>query len=247
MQNTKVVDVSLCHEYFNGSACGLKVIPSSKTAEILKNEHSQCRIYDGKVKLIAPLDAFRCESVLFFYVKASIAEVWNVTCFDGIAYDKFPVVVVSENGNVAFVGRDKRSVPNLDRMFGVIFGLEIHVGPSRKFECTVTIPTKKMRWGYCFSGSYAERNLQINDSLKADDPVQFDCGKNVAFFALRVAARNPDCERGASAVSTAGFRYVQSAYQETPERECQVFYQGSTGRRDSDDCRGMFSRSLNVV
>lgn len=197
MQNTKVVDVSLCHEYFNGSACGLKVIPSSKTAEILKNEHSQCRIYDGKVKLIAPLDAFRCESVLFFYVKASIAEVWNVTCFDGIAYDKFPVVVVSENGNVDFVGRDKRSVPNLDRMFGVIFGLEIHVGPSRKFECTVTIPTKKMRWGYCFSGSYAERNLQINDSLKADDPVQFDCVEKTSHFSLYVSRREIPIVSGA--------------------------------------------------
>lgn len=199
MQNTRVVDISLCHEYFNGSTCGLKVIPSHKTAEILKNEHSQCHIYDGKVKLIAPLDAFKRESVLFFYVKASIAEVWNVTCFNGVAYDEFPVAVVAENGTVDFVGRDKQSYPDLNRMFGVIFGLELHLGPSRNIEYTVTVPTKKVRWGYCFSGSYAERNLQINDSLKGEDPVRFDCVEKTSRFSLYVSRREIPIVSGAPA------------------------------------------------
>ena len=187
MQNTRIVDISLCHEYFNGSSCGFKIIPSKKTAEILKKEQSQCHIYDGKVKLIAPASAFKLESTLFFYVKASIADVWNVTCFNGIAYDEFPVAVVSENGIVDFVGRDKLAYPDLNRMFGVIFGLELHLGPSRNIEYTVTVPTRKLRWGYCFSGSYAERNLQINDSLKVDDPVLFDCVEKNSHFSLYVS------------------------------------------------------------
>ena len=56
MQSTVIVDISLCHEYFNGSSCGFKVIPSRETAEILKKEQLQYHIYDGKVRIIAPKD-----------------------------------------------------------------------------------------------------------------------------------------------------------------------------------------------
>ena len=187
MQSTVIVDISLCHEYFNGSSCGFKVIPSRETAEILKKEQFQYHIYDGKVRIIAPKDDVLREFTFFFYVKATIAEVWNVTCFDGIAYDEFPVAEVSAKGKVAFVGRNKQSIPDLNRMFGVFFGLEIHSDSSKKIECTVTVPTKKLRWGYCFSGSYAKRDLQINDALKADNPVQFDCVEKTSRFSLYVS------------------------------------------------------------
>ena len=94
MEYTRIVDVSLCHEYYNGSSCGFKVVPSSETDKILKREETLCRIYDGKVRLMAPVTAFEEETVLFFYIKASIAEIWNVTYFDGIAHDEIAVAVV---------------------------------------------------------------------------------------------------------------------------------------------------------
>ena len=57
MEYTKNVDVSLCHEYYNGSSCGFKVLPSVETAEILRKEQALCRIYDGKVRIMAPVTA----------------------------------------------------------------------------------------------------------------------------------------------------------------------------------------------
>ena len=175
MEYTRIVDVSLCHEYYNGSSCGFKVVPSSETDKILKREETLCRIYDGKVRLMAPVTAFEEDTVLFFYIKASIAEIWNVTYFDGIAHDEIAVAVVSGESEVRFEGRSKDSIPELQRMFGVVFALELHLTPKKPLVCTVKVPTKKLRWCYCVSGIYAERDLQINDSLKVDDPVQFDC------------------------------------------------------------------------
>jgi hypothetical protein len=49
------------------------------------------------------------------------------------------------------------------------------------------VPTKKLRWCYCVSGIYAERDLQINDSLKVDDPVQFDCVEKSSRMSLYVS------------------------------------------------------------
>ena len=172
MEYTKYVDVSLCHEYYNGSSCGFKVLPSVETAEILRKEQALCRIYDGKVRIMAPVIAFAEETTLFFYVKASIAEIWNMTYFDGIVHDEFPVSVVSSKG-AYFEGRQKNSIPELQRMFGVIFALELHLVPKQPLVCTVKVPTKKLRWCYCVSGIYAERDLRINDSLDAENPVQF--------------------------------------------------------------------------
>ena len=51
MEYVRIVDVSLCHEYYNGSSCGFNVVPSAETAEIMKREQILCRIYDGKVRL----------------------------------------------------------------------------------------------------------------------------------------------------------------------------------------------------
>ncbi|WP_406538919.1 hypothetical protein [Fibrobacter sp.] len=175
MEYARIVDVSLCHEYYNGSSCGFKVVPSPETAEILKREDALCRIYDGKVRLMSPAGSFAEETTLFFYVKASIAEIWNVTNFDGIAHDEFPVAVVSGENKICFEGRKKDSMPELQRMFGVVFALELHITPKIPLVCTVKVPTKKLRWCYCVSGIYAERDLQINDSLRTDNPVQFDC------------------------------------------------------------------------
>ncbi|SHK61569.1 hypothetical protein [Fibrobacter sp. UWB12] len=187
MEYTKLVDVSLCHEYYNGSSCGFKVIPSIETAEILKKEDALCRIYDGKVRLMAPMTAFAEETTLFFYVKASIAEIWNVTNFDGIVHDEFPVAVVSNDKGAYFEGRQKNALPELQRMFGVIFALELHLTPKKPLVCTVKVPTKKLRWCYCVSGVYAERDLRINDSLDADNPVQFDCVEKTPRFSLYVS------------------------------------------------------------
>ena len=117
MEYARIVDVSLCHEYYNGSSCGFKVVPSAETAEILKKEEALCRIYDGKVRLMAPATSFAQEVTLLFYVKASIAEVWNVTNFDGIAHDEFPVAIVSCDGGVRFEGRSKDSLPELQKAF----------------------------------------------------------------------------------------------------------------------------------
>lgn len=186
MDYVRIVDVSLCHEYYNGSSCGFKVTPSVETAEILKKEEALCRIYDGKVRIMAPVNAFVKETTLFFYIKASIAEIWNVTNFDGIAHDEFPVAVVCDN-EVYFDGRKKDSMPELQRMFGVIFALELHIKPNDLLTCTVKIPTKKLRWCYCVSGNYAERDLQISDSLKTDDPVQFDCVEKSSRFSLYIS------------------------------------------------------------
>ncbi len=187
MEYAKIVEVSLCHEYFNGSTCGFKVVPSPESTEILKRREALCRIYDGKIRLLAPINAFDEDVTLFFYVKASIAEVWNVTCFDGVAHDEFPVVEVSYDGIVSFEGRDKKSIPELNRMFGVIFALELHVQAHKTLVCNVTIPTKKMRWCYCVSGCYAVRDLQINDSLKVDEPVEFDCVEKSPRLSLYVS------------------------------------------------------------
>ena len=187
MEFVSIVDMALCHEYYNGSSCGFKVVPSAETAEILQREGALCRIYDGKVRLTAPVVSFTQETTLFFYVKASIAEVWNVTNFDGIAHDEFPVAVVSSEKGSRFEGRKKDSLPELQRMFGVIFGLELHITPNKKLDCNVVVPTKKLRWCYCVSGCFAERNLQINDSLRADQPVEFDCVEKSQRFSLFVS------------------------------------------------------------
>lgn len=187
MEYARIVDVSLCHEYFNGSSCGFKVTPSPETAEILKREDALCRIYDGKVRLMAPATSFSKETTLFFYVKASIADVWNVTNFDGIAHDEFPVAIVAPETGPCFVGRKKESMPELQRMFGVIFALELQIVPKKPLICTVKVPTKKLRWCYCVSGVYAERNLQINDSLRPDNPVQFVCVEKTPRLSLYVS------------------------------------------------------------
>lgn len=186
MEYTKYVDVSLCHEYYNGSSCGFKVLPSVETAEILRKEQALCRIYDGKVRIMAPVIAFAEETTLFFYVKASIAEIWNMTYFDGIVHDEFPVSVVSSKG-AYFEGRQKNSLPELQRMFGVIFALELHLTPKQPLVCTVNVPTKKLRWCYCVSGIYAERDLRINDSLDAENPVQFDCVEKTSRLSLYIS------------------------------------------------------------
>jgi hypothetical protein len=186
MEYTKYVDVSLCHEYYNGSSCGFKVLPSVETAEILRKEQALCRIYDGKVRIMAPVIAFAEETTLFFYVKASIAEIWNMTYFDGIVHDEFPVSVVSSKG-AYFEGRQKNSIPELQRMFGVIFALELHLTPKQPLVCTVKVPTKKLRWCYCVSGIYAERDLRINDSMDAENPVQFDCVEKTPRLSLYVS------------------------------------------------------------
>ncbi len=186
MEYTKYVDVSLCHEYYNGSSCGFKVIPSAETADILRKEQALCRIYDGKVRIMAPVTAFAEETTLFFYVKASIAEIWNMTYFDGIVHDEFPVSVVSSKG-AYFEGRQKNSIPELQRMFGVIFALELHLTPKQPLVCTVKVPTKKLRWCYCVSGIYAERDLRINDSLDAENPVQFDCVEKTSRLSLYIS------------------------------------------------------------
>ena len=187
MEYTKNVDVSLCHEYYNGSSCGFKVLPSIETAEILRKEQALCRIYDGKVRIMAPVTAFAEETTLFFYVKASIAEIWNMTYFDGIVHDEFPVAVVSNDKGAFFVGRQKNSLPELQRMFGVIFALELHLVPKQPLVCTVNVPTKKLRWCYCVSGIYAERELRINDSLDVENPVQFDCVEKTPRLSLYVS------------------------------------------------------------
>ncbi len=186
MEYTKNVDVSLCHEYYNGSSCGFKVLPSVETAEILRKEQALCRIYDGKVRIMAPVTAFAEETTLFFYVKASIAEIWNMTYFDGIVHDEFPVSVVSSKG-AYFEGRQKNLIPELQRMFGVIFALELHLTPKQPLVCTVKVPTKKLRWCYCVSGIYAERDLRINDSLDAENPVQFDCVEKTSRLSLYIS------------------------------------------------------------
>lgn len=186
MEYTKYVDVSLCHEYYNGSSCGFKVLPSVETAEILRKEQALCRIYDGKVRIMAPVIAFAEETTLFFYVKASIAEIWNMTYFDGIVHDEFPVSVVSSKG-AYFEGRQKNSIPELQRMFGVIFALELHLTPKQPLVCTVKVPTKKLRWCYCVSGIYAERDLRINDSMDAENPVQFDCVEKTSRLSLYIS------------------------------------------------------------
>ena len=187
MEYTKYVDVSLCHEYYNGSSCGFKVLPSVETAEILRKEQALCRIYDGKVRIMAPVTAFAEETTLFFYVKASIAEIWNMTYFDGIVHDEFPVAVVSNDKGAYFEGRQKNSLPELQRMFGVIFALELRLTPKQPLVCTVNVPTKKLRWCYCVSGIYAERDLRINDSLDAENPVQFDCVEKTPRLSLYVS------------------------------------------------------------
>lgn len=187
MEYTKNVDVSLCHEYYNGSSCGFKVLPSVETAEILRKEQALCRIYDGKVRIMAPVTAFAEETTLFFYVKASIAEIWNMTYFDGIVHDEFPVAVVSNDKGTYFEGRQKNSLPELQRMFGVIFALELRLTPKLPLVCTVKVPTKKLRWCYCVSGIYAERDLRINDSLDAENPVQFDCVEKTPRLSLYIS------------------------------------------------------------
>ena len=187
MEFVRLVDLSLCHEYFNGSTCGFKVIPSQETSAIFRSAGALCRIYDGKIRLMAPVNSYDDEITLFFYVKASIADVWNVTSFDSVAHDEFPVVVVSNDGTVSFEGRDKKSIPELNRMFGVMFALELHVDPKSPLMSTVTVPTKKLRWCYCVSGSFAERDLQINDSLKVGEPVKFDCVEKSPRLSLYVS------------------------------------------------------------
>lgn len=186
MEYTKLIDISLCHEYFNGSSCGFHVTPSPETSEILNRVGALCRIYDGKIRVTAPMNAFDKEEKFFFYVKASIAEVWNVTSFEGVAHDEFPVIV-ADYSKTTFEGREKKAIPELNRMFGVMFALELHIKPNESLVCNVTIPSKKLRWCYCVSGCYAERNLQINDSLKAEEPVEFDCVERSQRLSLYVS------------------------------------------------------------
>jgi hypothetical protein len=187
MEYVRIVDVSLCHEYYNGSSCGFQVEPSFETAEILKREQILCRIYDGKVRLIAPVGTLDEEITLFFYVRASIAEIWNVTNFEGVAHDEFPTAVVSSIRGVYFEGRKKDSMPELQRKFGVIFALEICLDLNEPLICTVKVPTRKMRWCYCVSGIFAERDLLISDSSKTDDPVMFDCVEKSSRFSLYIS------------------------------------------------------------
>ena len=187
MEYVRFVDVALCHEYFNGSTCGFKVVPSPETAEILKREESMCRIYDGKVRIMAPTTSFVKNTTLFFYVRASIADIWNVTNFDGIAHDEFPVAVVTSEQETRFEGRPKSEMPELQRMFGFVFALEIHLESGKPVVCTVKVPAKRMRWCYCVSGANAERNLQINDSLKTAEPIEFDCVERSPRFSLYVS------------------------------------------------------------
>lgn len=187
MKYERIVDVSLCHEYYNGSSCGFKVEPSSETAEILESKQILCRIYDGKVRLVAPGSLLAEKTTLFFYVRASIAEIWNVTFFEGIAHDEFPVAVVSSDKDVYFEGRKKDSMPELQRMFGVVFALELRLEQKKPLVCTVKVPARKLRWCYCVSGVYAERDLLINDSLQTENPVQFDCVEKSARFSLYIS------------------------------------------------------------
>jgi len=186
MEYVRIVDVSLCHEYYNGSSCGFNVVPSTETAKILEREQILCRIYDGKVRLMS-VGAVAEKITLFFYVKPTIAEIWNVTNFDGIAHDEFPTAVVSSIRGVYFEGRKKDSMPELQRKFGVIFALEICLDLNEPLICTVKVPTRKMRWCYCVSGVYADRDLFISDSSKTDDPVMFDCVEKSSRFSLYIS------------------------------------------------------------
>ena len=197
MEYVKIVDVSLCHEYYNGCSCGFYVEPSTETAEILKRDQILCRIYDGKVRLMAPAGAVTENTILFFYVKPSIAEIWNVTNFEGIAHDEFPTAVVSSENGAYFEGRKKDSMPELQRIFGVVFALELHLEPNEKLECAVNVPTKKLRWCYCVSGVFAERDLFISDSSKTDDPVMFDCVEKSTRFSLYVSRKDIPIVSGA--------------------------------------------------
>ena len=197
MEYSKLVDVSLCHEYFNGSTCGFKIIPSVETASLLNKGGALCRIYDGKLRILAPVGAFDENITLFFFVKASIADVWNVTCFDGVAHDEFPVVKVSEDKTVSYEGRKKNQIPELNQMFGLVCALELHIGPQKPLECSVMVPTKKLRWCYCVSGIYAERDLLINDSLNTVEPIEFDCVEKTPRLSLYVSRREIPIVSGA--------------------------------------------------
>lgn len=197
MEYIRIVDVSLCHEYYNGSSCGFNVVPSTETAKILEREQILCRIYDGKVRLMSVAGAVAEKMTLLFYVKPSIAEIWNVTNFDGIAHDEFPTAVVSCSKGVLFEGRKKNTMPELQRMFGVVFALELHLEPNKVLECTVKIPTKKMRWCYCVSGIFAERDLLISDSSKTDEPVKFDCVEKSPRFSLYISRKEIPIVSGA--------------------------------------------------
>lgn len=199
MDYKKLVDVSLCHEYYNGSACGFKVVPSTLTAEILKKEQALCRIYDGKVRLLSPTNSFTEKTTLFFYVKPTLADIWNMTYLDGIVYDEFPVAVVSNDKGAYFEGRQKDLLPELKQMFGVIIGLELHLTPNLPLTGTVKVPTKKLRWCYCVSGVYAERDLRIKDSLNEENPVQFDCVEKSPKLSLYVSRSEIPIINGAPA------------------------------------------------
>ena len=207
MEYVRIVDVSLCHEYYNGSSCGFNVVPSTETDEILKREGILCRIYDGKVRLMALAGTVTEKMTLFFYVKPSIAEIWNVTNFDGIAHDEFPTAVVSGKKGAYFEGRKKDSMPELQRMFGVVFALELHLEPDEMLECAVKVPTKKLRWCYCVSGVFAERDLFISDSSKTDDPVMFDCVEKSPRFSLYISRKEIPIVSGAPS----RFRLLDSA------------------------------------
>jgi len=207
MEYVRIVDVSLCHEYYNGSSCGFNVVPSAETAEIMKREQILCRIYDGKVRLISPAGAVTENMTLFFYVKPSIAEIWNVTNFDGIAHDEFPTAVVFSKKKTHFEGRKKDSMPELQRMFGVLFALELHLEPNKTIECTVNVPTKKLRWCYCVSGIFAERDLFISDSSKTDNPVMFDCVEKSTRLSLYISRNEIPIVSGAPS----RFRLLDSA------------------------------------
>jgi hypothetical protein len=206
MEYVRIVDVSLCHEYYNGSSCGFNVVPSTETAKILEREQILCRIYDGKVRLMS-VGAVAEKMTLFFYVKPTIAEIWNVTNFDGIAHDEFPTAVVSRKKGTYFEGRKKDSMPELQRMFGVVFALELHLEPDEILECVVNVPTKKLRWCYCVSGVFAERDLFISDSSKTDDPVVFDCVEKSPRFSLYISRKEIPIVSGAPS----RFRLLDSA------------------------------------
>ena len=202
----RIVDVSLCHEYYNGSCCGFNVTPSSETAEIMRREGLLCRIYDGKVRIFAfckpHQNVISKKMTLSFFVRASISEVWNVTRFDNVAHDELPIANVSCSNGVCVKGRKKNTLPELQQIFGVLFLLEVVLEPEyinheNYLTCTVKIPTKKLRWCYCVSGAYANKNLLINDSLKTDDPVRFECIERSSRFSLYVSQREIPIVSGA--------------------------------------------------
>lgn len=96
MEYVRIVDVSLCHEYYNGSSCGFNVVPSAETAEIMKREQILCRIYDGKVRLISPAGAVTENMTLFFFISDS-SKTDNPVMFDCVEKSTRLSLYISRN------------------------------------------------------------------------------------------------------------------------------------------------------